>query len=103
MSKHVLIEMFTLDSAGCAPCTYIKEAVENASSEINGIVEIIEHKIKDKAAVKLMKERGVKAIPTVCINGDIVYESLLPAEDELVAEIKKRMSEKNCCCNGSNC
>ncbi|MDD4752761.1 MAG: thioredoxin family protein [Desulfitobacteriaceae bacterium] len=91
MGKHVLIELFTLDSAGCAPCTYIKEVVDNACSKIDGEVEIVEHKIKDKAAVKLMKERGVKSIPTICINSDIVYESLLPEEEELIKEMEKRM------------
>ncbi|NLC77654.1 MAG: arsenic metallochaperone ArsD family protein [Clostridia bacterium] len=104
MAKKVLIEMFTLDSAGCAPCTYAKEAVEEARDEIGGEIEIIEHKIKDKAAVKLMQERGVKKIPTICINGDIVYESLIPPNEELIAEIKKRMQEADdCCCCGGDC
>lgn len=91
MGRHVLIELFTLDSAGCAPCTYVKELVDNARNSIDGEVEIVENKIKDKAAVKLMKERGVTAIPTICIGGDIVFESLLPSEEELVAEINKRL------------
>lgn len=91
MAKTVLIELFTLDSAGCAPCTYLKEMVDNASGSIDGIVEIVEHKIKNKEAVKLMKSRGVTSIPTVCIGGDIVYESLLPSEEELIDEINKRL------------
>lgn len=107
MAKKVLIEMFTLDSAGCAPCTYAKEAVENAKDEIDGEVEIIEHKIKDKAAVQLMKERGVTAIPTICINGEILWESIIPTDEELIAEIKKRMQDEQggqgCCCGGSSC
>jgi uroporphyrinogen decarboxylase len=91
MTKHVLIELFTLDSAGCAPCTYVKELVDNAKMSIEGSVEIVEHKIKDKASVKLMKERGVTAIPTICINGEAVFESILPSEEELLEEIKKRI------------
>lgn len=91
MEQKVLIEMFTLDSAACAPCQYVKEAVENASQNIPAQIEIVEHKVKDKAAVKLMKERGVTAIPTICINGQIVYESLIPQEDELIAAIMQRL------------
>lgn len=90
MSK-VLIELFTLDSAGCAPCTYLLEMATNAQKAIGESVEIIEHKIKDKKAVKLMKERGVTAIPTICINGNIAYESLLPSQEELIENIKKEM------------
>lgn len=89
--KEILIELFTLDSGGCAPCTYTKELVENAVKKIGANIKIIEHKIKDRESVILMKERGAKSIPTVCINGDIVYESILPSEEELIEEIKKRM------------
>ena len=90
MAKKVLIELFTLDSKGCAACTYTKEIVENIVDKVDYEIEIVEHPIKDKAAVKLMKERGVTAIPTICINGDIVYESILPEEDDLIAELAKR-------------
>ncbi len=90
--KDVLIELFTLDSGGCAPCTYTKELVENAANAIGSGVKVVEHKIKDREAVVLMKERGAKSIPTICINGEIVYESILPSEEELIEEIKKRMN-----------
>ena len=89
--RKVLVELFTLDSGGCAPCTYLKEMADAAGAKVAGRVEIVEHKIKDKAAVRLMKERGVKFIPTVCMDGEIVYESLLPAEDEFIGEIVRRL------------
>lgn len=88
MNKKILIELFTLDSAGCAPCTYMKEMVDNCRDQIDAEIEIVEHKIKDKAALKLMQQRGVTSIPTICINGDIMYESIIPTEDELFAELK---------------
>jgi uroporphyrinogen decarboxylase len=91
MSKKILIELFTLDSAGCAPCTYMKEAVENSKGKIDADIEIVEFKIKDKASLKLMQQRGVTAIPSICINGDIVYESIIPTEDELLEELQKRV------------
>lgn len=89
--KEVLIELFTLDSAGCAPCTYTLELVENVVKQIQGNVKVVEHKIKDRESVVLMKQRGAKSIPTICINGEIMYESILPTEDELIAEIKSRL------------
>ncbi len=87
----VLIELFTLDSAGCAACTYTKEMAVQIKDKVDAEIEIVEHAIKSKEAVKLMKERGVTAIPTICINGDIVYESILPQEEDFVEQIKKRM------------
>lgn len=91
MSKKVLVELFTLDSGGCAPCTYMKEMVDDVSKTIDGEIEVVEHKIKEKAAVKLMKERGVTAIPTLCIDGEIMYESIIPGEDELKEELLRRL------------
>jgi uroporphyrinogen decarboxylase len=98
MSKKILIELFTLDSAGCAPCTYMKEMVDNSRDKIDAEIEVVEHKIKDKAALKLMQQRGVTSIPTICINGDIMYESIIPTEDELFEEINKRLG---CDCGGT--
>ena len=91
MGKKVLIELFTLDSGGCAPCTYMKELALGVSNRMDGNIEVVEHKIKEKAAVKLMKERGVTAIPTLCIDGDIMYESIIPGEDELKNELLRRL------------
>ena len=91
MAGKVLIELFTLDSKGCAACTYTKEIVEDVIDKVDFEIEIVEHPVKEKAAVKLMQARGVKAIPTICINGDIVYESILPEEDDLIAQMKARV------------
>lgn len=91
MENKILIELFTLDSAGCAPCTYMKEMVDSCKGTIAADIEIVEHKIKDKASLKLMQQRGVTSIPTVCINGDIMYESLIPTEDELFEELNRRI------------
>lgn len=87
----VLIELFTLDSAGCAACTYTKEMADNMKGKVDCEIEVVEHAIKSKEKVKLMQERGVKAIPSICINGDIVYESILPQEEDFIEQIKKRM------------
>lgn len=89
MSK-LLIELFTYDSAGCAACTYTKEAVMNAIKSVDFAVDVVEKQIKSKETVIEMKKRGITAIPTVCIDGDIVFESIIPDEDELVQEIKNR-------------
>ena len=90
----VLIELFTLDSAGCAACTYTKESADRVAGmmrEQGYDIEVAEFPVKSKENVKLMRERGVTAIPTICINGDIVFESILPQDEEFIEEIKKRM------------
>lgn len=97
MKKKILIELFTLDSAGCAPCTYMKEMIDSSRGKIDADMEIVEYKIKDKASLKLMQQRGVTSIPTVCINGDIMYESIIPTEDDLFEELSKRIK---CDCGG---
>lgn len=98
MKKKILIELFTLDSSGCAPCTYMKEMVESCKKQVDADIEVKEYKIKDRESLKLMKQKGVTSIPTVCINGDIMYESLIPTEDELLEELNRR-AKCDCGCN----
>lgn len=43
--SSVIVDVVTLDSAGCAPCAYMLKATQEAASEFIGQVEVREHKI----------------------------------------------------------
>jgi hypothetical protein len=36
-----------------------------------------------------------KSLPSVALDGDLVYESLIPMQEELIDEIRRRYKEKN--------
>jgi len=89
MANTVLIDVITLDSTSCAPCQYMMEAVEKAAEEASPICYINEHKIKVRQGIGMMVKLGVKNLPTICINGDVKFASIIPDQKTLVAAIEK--------------
>ena len=73
---------------------YMVESVKKVAPQFDGIVEWREHKIKHEESVLFMTSLMVKNIPTICIDGKIVFVSRIPPKDELIAAIQKRIYEK---------
>lgn len=88
------IDIVTLDSLGCAPCQYMVAAAQAAADRHAGTVEVTEHKIKVRDGLAMMAALGVKNIPTLCLDGDIVFVSAIPSHKALDTEIEKRLREK---------
>jgi uroporphyrinogen decarboxylase len=93
-ADRVVVDIITLDSESCAPCQYMVEAVRKVVPEFEGIVEWREHSIKQLDAVTFMSALMVKNLPTICIDGKIVFVSKIPPRHELIAAIQSRINEK---------
>ena len=93
-ADKVIVDIITLDSESCAPCQYMVEAVKKVAPQFEGVVEWREHAIKKMDAVTFMSSLMVKNIPTICIDGKIVFVSKIPPKGELIAAIQKRVNEK---------
>lgn len=93
--KQVIIDIITIDSASCAPCQYMMEAVIEAAKDFGDKVRYKEHKIKDKESVVCMLELGVQNIPTICIDGEIKYVSIIPDVEQLKKSIKEAVDKKS--------
>lgn len=93
-ADKVIVDVITLDSEACAPCQYMVEAVKAVAPEFEDIVEWREHKIKSHESLVFMTSLMVKNIPTICIDGQITFVSRIPAKDELIEAIQKRIFEK---------
>ena len=93
--KEVIVDVITLDSTSCAPCQYMMDAVERAAREAFVKVYINEHKIKARAGLGMMKKLGVTNLPTICIDGEIVFASIIPDLKTLVKAIEARAIQKN--------
>jgi uroporphyrinogen decarboxylase len=87
----VVIDIITLDSASCAPCQYMVEAVKQASSRFGEKVIIHEHKIKDEDGIRMMLALGVQNVPTTCINGKVNFISRIPPRAEIERAIEKAL------------
>ena len=93
-ADRVIVDIITLDSEACAPCQYMVEAVKKVAPEFEGLVEWREHKIKYRESLVFMNSLMVRNVPTICIDGIITFVSRIPARDELVAAIQKRIYDK---------
>lgn len=93
-TDKVVVDIITLDSEACAPCQYMVDAVRKVTPEFDGIVEWREHKIKYRESLVFMTSLMVHNVPTICIDGQIVFVSRIPPKDELIAAIQKRINEK---------
>ncbi len=78
-----LVEVFTLDSATCAACTYMKGAVFAAKDTYGDKIDVVEYKIIYKENIARIKKMGVKNLPSVYINGDLKFSSIIPSPEEL--------------------
>ena len=88
-ANTVLIDVITLDSTSCAPCQYMMEAVQKAADVAAPICYINEHKIKVRQGIGMMVKLGVKNLPTICINGEVKFASIIPDQKTLVAAIEE--------------
>jgi len=93
-ADKIIVDIITLDSEACAPCQYMVDAVKRITPEFEGIVEWREHKIKYRESLVFMTSLMVRNVPTICIDGEIVFVSRIPPKDELIAAIQKRINEK---------
>ena len=84
-----LVEVFTLDSDTCAACGYMLGAAQRAVNELAGQVDLIEYKFTQPENVARVIKMGIKNFPSLYINGELMYSSIIPSNRELVENIQK--------------
>jgi hypothetical protein len=70
------------------------ESVKVLPEEIKNIIEVHEWDMRTREGVERFKELKAKSLPSVALDGDLVYESIIPGQEELIEEIKRRYREK---------
>ncbi len=83
------VEVFTLDSATCAACTYMMGAADVAKEYYGDKIDMIEYKFTLKENIARCKKMGVKNLPSIYINGQLAFSSIIPSKEELNAAIEK--------------
>ncbi len=93
-SRDVIVDVVTLDSASCAPCQYMVNAAQDAALRFEGRVTVAEHKITTHSGLGFMSKLGVKQIPTICIDGQPAFSSIIPDKDTLSDAIRAALARK---------
>jgi hypothetical protein len=71
------------------------ESVKVLPDNIQKIIEVQEWDMRTREGVERFRELKAKSLPSVALDGELVYESIIPMQEELIAEIEKRHEEKN--------
>ena len=90
----VFIDVVTLDSAACAPCQYMVEAVRQAAAMSGVATDVREHKIKTRDGLGHMRQLKVNHIPTICIDGKARFVSVIPDSSTLSHAITEAAGAK---------
>jgi hypothetical protein len=71
------------------------ESVKVLPQDIQEIIEVHEWDMRTREGVQRFRELKAKCLPSVALDGDLVYESLIPMQEELIDEILRRYKEKS--------
>jgi hypothetical protein len=58
--------------------------------DVQDMIIYKEWSIKNKDSVAKFQELGGRVLPTICIESDLVFESIIPQYEELIDEMAKR-------------
>jgi uroporphyrinogen decarboxylase len=83
------VEVFTLDSLNCAACTYMMNSALVAEENYGDKIDVVEYKYNVKENIARCKKMGVRQLPSMYINGELKWSSIIPNRDELFEEIDK--------------
>jgi hypothetical protein len=71
------------------------ESVRVLPEEVQEIIEVREWDMRTREGIQRFRELRAKSLPSVALDGDLVYEAIIPGQEELSDEIRRRYNEKN--------
>ena len=90
MADIINIDVLTLDSVQCAACGYMMESIAALPKDVQEMIEYTEWSIKNKDGIGKFLELKGRVLPTICIERDLVFESIIPQYEELIDEMAAR-------------
>jgi len=71
------------------------ESVKVLPEDIKALIDVHEWDMRTREGVQRFRELKAKSLPSVALDEELVYESLIPMQEELIAEIRRRYKIKN--------
>lgn len=91
---EVVVDVVTLDATSCAPCQYMLDAAQKAADSVGDNVVVREHRIKNREGLGYMCKLNVAHIPSICIDGKPVFESIIPEKHVIEEAIRNARTQK---------
>jgi len=70
------------------------ESVKVLPEDIQDVIEVNIWNVKQLEGIKKKKELRAKAVPSIAVDGRVVFQSGIPRDDELIAAIRERISRQ---------
>ena len=68
------------------------QSVKVLPKEIQEVIEVRLWNVKELQGIKRKKELRAKAVPSIAINEEVVFQSGIPQHEELIIAIRERLS-----------
>ena len=90
MNDRIKIDVLTLDSVQCAACGYMMESIAALPDDVQNVIRYKEWSIKTKEGIGMFTRLKGKVLPTICIEEDLVFQSMIPQYEELIDALAER-------------
>lgn len=70
------------------------KSVMDLPEETKNLIEIREWDMRTIEGNQRFLELKAKSLPSIALDGEIIYESLIPGQEELINEIRRRWNLK---------
>ena len=71
------------------------ESVKVLPQETQQLIEVHEWDMRTREGIARFRELKAKSLPSVALDEDLVYEAIIPPQEDLIAEIERRYALKN--------
>ena len=71
------------------------ESVKVLPEDIKAIIDVYEWDMRTREGVQRFKELKAKSLPSVALDGELVWESIIPMQEELINKIEDLYQMKN--------
>ncbi len=71
------------------------ESVKALPEEIQKIINVHEWDMRTLEGIQRFKELKAKSLPSVALDEELVYNAIIPGQEELIEELLRRFRKKN--------
>ena len=71
------------------------ESVRVLPQNIQDMMDVREWDMRTLEGIQRFRDLRAKSLPSVALDNELVYEAIIPGQEDLSAEIRRRYEEKN--------
>ena len=94
MAEPVLVDVLLTDFNQWIACVYMAESVKVLPEDIKAIIDVYEWDMRTREGVQRFRELKAKSLPSVALDGELVWQSIIPMQEEIIAKIQDLYRQK---------